>query len=78
MPEFAELGKLARELEAPVLVANRVGNSWANYTNGGSVVYGRDGNVLAQANREGHEEILLHDLKAYYLPTTHVSLHPPP
>ncbi len=62
MPEFAELGKLARELEAPVLVANRVGNSWVNYTNGGSVVYGRDGNVLAQANREGHEEILLHDL----------------
>ncbi len=25
-----------------------------------------------------NKEILLHDLKAYYLPTTHVSLHPPP
>ena len=62
MPEFAELGKLARELDAPMLVSNRVGMSWTVCTNGGSVIYDRDGAVLASANREGREEILLHDL----------------
>ena len=62
MPELDELGELARELDSPMLVANRVGMSWVNSCNGGSVVYDRDGSVLATANREGREEILLHNL----------------
>ena len=62
MPEFAELGDLARELDAPMLVSNRVGMSWTVCTNGGSVIYDRDGTVLASANRDAREEILLHNL----------------
>ena len=57
-----EVGELARKLDAPLLVSNRVGMSWTVCTTGGSVIYDRDGTVLASANQEGHEEILLHDL----------------
>lgn len=53
----------ARILGAPLLVANRIGNSWVNPCEGGCIVYGPDGAVLARANRNGREEILIHDLQ---------------
>ena len=45
-----------------MLVTNRTGMSWVNNTTGGCVVYSAGGEVLAKANREGREEILMHDL----------------
>jgi len=45
-----------------MLVTNRTGQSWIYDCQGGCVVYGADGEVLAKANREGREEILYHDL----------------
>ena len=59
---IAEVGELARELDAPMLVSNRVGMSWTVRTTGGSVIYDRNGAVLARADSQGREEILVHDL----------------
>lgn len=47
-----------RALNVPLLVANRVGFSHCNWTPGDSMIIGRDGTVLAQANAEGREEII--------------------
>ncbi|MCH2202862.1 MAG: carbon-nitrogen hydrolase family protein [Fuerstiella sp.] len=63
LPEFDVLGQDVRAISAPMLVTNRIGMSWVNYTTGGCVVYSADGEVLAKANREGREEILIHDLE---------------
>jgi predicted amidohydrolase len=52
----------AKRIAAPLLVPNRVGKSWVRECDGGSIIYDRDGKVLARANRNGREEILLHDL----------------
>ena len=60
---IAEVGELARKLDAPMLVSNRVGMSWTVCTTGGSVIYDRNGAVLASADRQGREEILVHDLE---------------
>ena len=62
LPEFDELGRLAADIGAPMLVTNRTGRSWEHTCNGGSVVYSSSGGVLAKADRQGHEEILIHDL----------------
>ena len=62
LPEFEDFGARARQIGAPMLVTNRVGLSWVHNCVGGCVVYGGDGAVLAKANREGGEEILIHDL----------------
>lgn len=62
LPDFDVLGEDARAIGAPMLVTNRTGMSWTHYCNGGSVVYSASGEVLAKSNREGREEILIHDL----------------
>jgi predicted amidohydrolase len=62
LPEFEDFGARAAKIGAPMLVTNRVGLSWVHDCEGGCVVYGANGAVLAKANREGREEILLHDL----------------
>jgi len=62
LPDFAEFGARARTVGAPMLVTNRVGNSWEYPCKGGCVAYAADGTVLAKANREGREEILLCDI----------------
>ena len=59
LPPLEEFGARARAIGAPMLVTNRVGHSWAHECQGGCVAYGSDGRVLAQANREGREEILV-------------------
>ena len=63
LPEFAVFGEYARRIGAPVLVTNRIGKSWGHDCVGGCAVFGADGAVLARANREGREEMLLHDLE---------------
>lgn len=63
LPDFPVFGERARRIAAPMLVTNRVGRSWIHDCQGGCVVYAATGEVLAQANREGREEILLHDLR---------------
>ena len=55
-------GERARRIGAPMLVTNRVGKSWCHDCQGGCVVYSAEGEPLACANREGNEEILIHDL----------------
>ena len=63
LPEFEVFSQRAKTIGAVMLVTNRVGYSWVHKCTGGCVVYSREGEVLAKANREGKEEILLHSLK---------------
>jgi predicted amidohydrolase len=63
LPDFPVFGERARKIGAPMLVTNRTGNSWTHATRGGCVVFSASGEVLAKANREGREEILLHELE---------------
>ena len=60
---FDVLSQRAREIKAPMLVTNRTGRSWMHDCEGGCVVYSSTGGILGQANRDGAEEILFHDLK---------------
>ena len=62
LPEFEVFGQRAKEIGAPMLVTNRIGQSWLINCKGGNVVYSAGGEMLAKANREGREEILIHDL----------------
>jgi len=54
--------KAAQAIGAPVLYTNRVGRSWTHDSPGGTGVISETGEVLAVANMDGHEEILIHDL----------------
>ena len=64
LPEdFKVFGNRAKAIKAPMLVTNRVGNSWIWPCHGGCAVYSSTGKVLDKANREGKEEILLHELE---------------
>jgi len=62
LPEFEVFGQRAKFINAPVLVTNRVGQSWTYNCKGGCVVYSATGEVLAKANRDGTEEILFHNV----------------
>jgi len=62
LPDFPVFGARAREIGAPMLVTNRVGKSWKYDCRGGCVAFDADGQVLAKANREGREEVLLVNL----------------
>jgi predicted amidohydrolase len=57
-PSLDVFGKMANTIQAPLLVANRVGRSVIFDCPGGCAVFSAQGEVLAQANREGREEIL--------------------
>lgn len=61
--EFELFGGYAKAIDAPMLVTNRIGKSWDYDCEGGCVVYDAKGEVLARANRQGKEEILIHDLE---------------
>jgi predicted amidohydrolase len=63
LPGFRVFGERAKRLGAPMLVTNRVGKSWVYDCRGGCVVYSSTGRVLARANRDGEEEILIHKLR---------------
>jgi predicted amidohydrolase len=63
LPDFEVFGRRAREIGAPMLVTNRIGQSWMKNCKGGCVVYSASGEVLAKANREGREETLIYDLE---------------
>ncbi|HUZ45021.1 MAG TPA: carbon-nitrogen hydrolase family protein [Terriglobia bacterium] len=63
---FEDYAGIARTIEAPVLVTNRVGRSVTKETLGGSVIYSAQGEIVARANMEGREEILHYNLE---LPT---------
>jgi len=54
---------VAREIGAPVLVTNRVGRSWTHESPGGSFFLSAAGEVLAQANMDGREEVLVRELE---------------
>jgi predicted amidohydrolase len=62
LPDFPVFGARAKEIGAPMLVTNRVGKSWIHPCNGGCVAFDSHGNVVAKANRQGREEILMVDL----------------
>ena len=63
LPEFDLFGKIASTIGAPMLVTNRTGQSWIHDCMGGCVIYSASGEVLAKANRQGKEEILIYDLE---------------
>lgn len=60
--EDAAYATRARTVGAPLLVTNRVGSSWDVNTTGRCMVYSAKGDLLAEANREGREEILFWNL----------------
>jgi len=62
LPDFDEFGQIAKTIGAPMLVTNRTGKSWTYDCEGGNVIYSATGETLAKANRQGREEILLHEL----------------
>lgn len=62
LPDFPVFGARAAEIGAPVLVTNRVGRSWMYPCAGGCVAFDAQGRVLAKANRDGREEVLLLEL----------------
>jgi predicted amidohydrolase len=62
LPGHDRFGDIARRVGASTLVTNRVGKSWEYDCAGGCTVYSNMGEVLAAANREGEEEILIWDL----------------
>lgn len=59
----AEYAPRAQAVGAPLLVPNRIGMSWVHPCDGGSMILAADGTLLAEANREGREEILAYDLQ---------------
>lgn len=59
LPDFPVFGARAKEIGAPMLVTNRVGKSWMHDCKGGCVAFDAKGDVLAKANREGREEVLM-------------------
>jgi predicted amidohydrolase len=62
LPNFPVFGARANEIGAPMLVTNPGGKGWIDHCKGGCVAFDAQGNVLAKANREGREEILVVDL----------------
>ncbi|MFC1452347.1 carbon-nitrogen hydrolase family protein [Verrucomicrobiota bacterium] len=63
LPDFEVFGARASAIGAPMLVTNRTGLSWVHNCKGGSVVYSARGEVLAKSNRQGEEDVLIHDLQ---------------
>ncbi len=63
IPRVEFEGEHARSIHAPILATNRVGYSWTHGMKGGSAMFSADGKVLAQANTNGEEEILVHALE---------------
>lgn len=54
--------KIAADIGAPVLVANRIGKSWVHDCKGGCAVISGSGEILANTPPHAHEEILIFDL----------------
>ncbi len=55
--------EIAKKVNAPLLITNRVGRSWGEFCEGGCSVYSKEGKLLSKANTEGKEEILLYNLE---------------
>lgn len=62
LPEPPTFADLARRFRAPLVVANRCGASWQHECIGGSTILDRDGRALAQANRDGREDVVVADV----------------
>lgn len=60
--DFDEYPAIVAKFGASTLVTNRVGYSLNKYCVGGATVYDKSGKILAVANRDGREEILMYDL----------------
>ena len=61
--EPESLAEKAMTINAPILLTNRVGVSWTHASPGGTAFISGNGEVLAQANMEGREEILIYELE---------------
>ena len=55
--------KRTKDIGSPVLVSNRVGRSWMYQCEGGCGVISATGELLAQSNTDGKEEILIYELE---------------
>lgn len=55
--------KRTKDIGSPVLVSNRVGRSWMYQCEGGCGVISATGELLAQSNTDGREEILIYELE---------------
>jgi predicted amidohydrolase len=59
----ADIASIARTVAAPLLVANRVGDSWVHKGGqGGAGIFSASGQLLAGANCDGKQEIIVYRL----------------
>jgi len=58
----SEWAKTAKDYNAMLLITNIVGSSWGEKCEGGCYVISKTGEVLAESNVDGKEEILIYDL----------------
>jgi predicted amidohydrolase len=54
----------AKELQTPVVASNRCGFSYGHFQLGGSCIVANDGATVAQANKNGEEEIIYSDYRS--------------
>ena len=52
-------GGIAQKVNTPLLITNRVGESWGFSSLGGAAAYDHDGVLIAKANTEGREEFII-------------------
>lgn len=55
------LSNIAKKINIPILVTNKVGTSWGEKCEGGSSVYSKNGSLIIEASDE-KEEIIIFDL----------------
>lgn len=63
LPQPEVFGKLAKTIGGVMLVTNRVGPSWVFHTQGGCAIFSPRGVALAEANRQGRPELLIHTIQ---------------
>ncbi len=56
------LQNIAKQIEIPILVTNRVGTSWGEKCEGGCSAYSKKGELIVEANKKEKEEIVICDL----------------
>ena len=61
--DWARKRERTEQIGAPVLVSNRIGHSWMYHCEGGCGVISATGELLAQSNTDGQEEVLVYELE---------------
>lgn len=57
--------EIVNKINKPILITNRVGESWGFSSPGGAMVFNKYGKLIKKANLEGREEMLIIDTKEF-------------